>query len=47
MNAADNAVGNGKEVTGGGMRIIFSHRGDRKLLPSHVNHDIPKAGNAN
>ena len=38
MNGADNAVGKGKEVTVGGMRIFFS--------PQKY-HNIPKASNAN
>ena len=46
MNAADNAVGSGKEIRGG-MRIFFLHSGDWKLLRSHVNHNITKASNAN
>ena len=46
MNAADNAVEKGEEVRGG-MRIFFLHRGNWKLLQSHVNHNIPKASNAN
>ena len=39
----------GRERKGGkgGMRIFFLHRGNWKLLQSHVNHNIPKASNAN
>ena len=38
MNGVDNAVGKGKEVTGGQIRIFFS---------SQKYHNIPKARNAN